>query len=58
MGQDKGMDFQAMLADIYLKYGFSHEVGVSVVRPGKTGAEEIQAMMKSFRGESAQGSRR
>ena len=43
------MDFQAMLADIYLKYGFSHEVGVSVVRPGKTGAEEIQALMKQFR---------
>ncbi|MDE5735156.1 MAG: phospho-sugar mutase, partial [Duncaniella sp.] len=46
---DKGMDFQAMLADIYCKYGFSMEVGVSVVRPGKTGAEEIQAMMKNFR---------
>lgn len=47
--KSKGMDFQAMLADIYLKYGFSHEVGVSVVRPGKSGAEEIQAMMKNFR---------
>ena len=47
--KDKGMDFQAMLADIYLKYGFSHEVGISVVRPGKSGAEEIQAMMKQFR---------
>lgn len=46
---EKGQDFQAMLADIYLKYGYSHEVGVSVVHPGKTGAEEIQAMMKSFR---------
>ncbi|MDE6177684.1 MAG: phospho-sugar mutase, partial [Duncaniella sp.] len=46
---DKGMHFQAMLADIYCKYGFSMEVGVSVVRPGKTGAEEIQAMMKNFR---------
>jgi len=46
---DKGMDFQAMLVDIYCKYGFSMEVGVSVVRPGKTGAEEIQAMMKNFR---------
>ncbi|MDE6555862.1 MAG: phospho-sugar mutase [Duncaniella sp.] len=45
----KGMDFQAMLADIYLKYGFSNEVGVSVVRPGKSGAEEIQALMKQFR---------
>ncbi|MCM1520474.1 MAG: phospho-sugar mutase [Lachnoclostridium sp.] len=47
--RDKGMDFQAMLADIYLTYGFSREVGVSVVRPGKSGAEEIQAMMKEFR---------
>ncbi|MCM1162989.1 MAG: phospho-sugar mutase [Muribaculaceae bacterium] len=47
--KDKGMDFQAMLADIYRQYGYSHEVGVSVVRPGKTGAEEIQAMMKCFR---------
>ena len=47
--KDKGMDFQAMLADIYMKYGFSHEVGVSVVRPGKSGAEEIQALMKQFR---------
>ncbi|MCI9284535.1 MAG: phospho-sugar mutase [Muribaculaceae bacterium] len=47
--KDKGMDFQAMLADIYMKYGYSHEVGVSVVRPGKSGAEEIQKMMKEFR---------
>ena len=47
--KDKGMDFQAMLADIYLQNGFSKEVGVSVVRPGKSGAEEIQAMMKCFR---------
>ena len=45
----KGLDFQGMLADIYLKYGFSNEVGVSVVRPGKSGAEEIQALMKQFR---------
>ncbi|MDE5572973.1 MAG: phospho-sugar mutase, partial [Muribaculaceae bacterium] len=30
-------------------YGFSREAGVSVVRPGKSGAEEIQAMMKAFR---------
>ncbi len=47
--KDNNMDFQGLLTDIYLKYGYSHEVGVSVVRPGKTGAEEIQAMMKSFR---------
>ena len=47
--KDKGMDFQALLQDIYMKNGFSRECGVSVVRPGKTGAEEIQAMMKEVR---------
>ncbi len=47
--KDKNLDFMGMLQDIYLKYGFSHEEGISVVRPGKTGAEEIQAMMKNFR---------
>lgn len=47
--KDKGMDFLQMLQDIYIKYGFSREAGISVVRPGKTGAEEIVAMMKAFR---------
>ena len=47
--KDKGMSFMEMLQDIYIKYGFSRECGISVVRPGKTGAEEIQAMMKGFR---------
>ncbi len=47
--KEKGMDFLEMLQDIYLKYGYSHEKGISVVRTGKAGAEEIQAMMKEFR---------
>lgn len=47
--RDKGMNFQQMLQDIYVKYGFSREAGISVVRTGKAGAEEIQAMMKQFR---------
>jgi len=47
--KDRGMDFNEMLQEIYLKNGFSHEEGISVVRPGKTGAEEIQQMMKNFR---------
>lgn len=47
--KEKGMDFSQMLAEIYLQNGFSREEGISVVRPGKTGAEEIQAMMKNFR---------
>lgn len=47
--KEKGMSFMEMLQDIYVKYGFSREEGISVVRPGKSGAEEIVAMMKEFR---------
>ncbi len=47
--RDKGMNFLQMLQDIYIRYGFSREAGISVVRQGKAGAEEIQAMMKQFR---------
>lgn len=47
--KDKNMDFMQMLQDIYMKYGYSHEEGISVVRKGKTGAEEIVNMMKAFR---------
>ena len=46
--KDKGLNFLQMLQDIYIKYGFSLEEGISVVRKGKQGAEEIQAMMKQF----------
>ncbi len=46
---DRGLNLYEMLIDIYTQYGFSRERGVSVVRPGKTGAEEIVAMMKAFR---------
>ncbi len=46
---DKGMDLYQLLKQIYFEIGFSRERGVSVVRPGKTGAEEIVAMMKDFR---------
>lgn len=46
---DKGMNLYEVLVDIYAKYGFSRERGVSVVRPGKSGADEIVAMMKNFR---------
>ncbi len=47
--KDKGMNFLQLLQEIYIKYGFSREAGISVVRTGKAGAEEIQAMMKNFR---------
>ncbi|MDE6095852.1 MAG: phospho-sugar mutase [Muribaculaceae bacterium] len=46
---EKNMTLYEMLIDIYCEYGFSRERGVSVVRPGKSGADEIVAMMKNFR---------
>ena len=46
---DKGMNLYELLLEIYAEYGFSRERGVSVVRPGKSGAEEIVALMKNFR---------
>lgn len=47
--KDKGMTMNDMLIDIYTTYGYSKERGISVVRTGKSGAEEIVAMMKNFR---------
>ena len=35
--------------EVYLEYGFSKEVTVNVVKPGKSGADEIKAMMDNFR---------
>ncbi|MBD5217224.1 MAG: phospho-sugar mutase [Bacteroidales bacterium] len=46
---DKDMNLYELLIDIYEKYGFSRERNISIVRPGKTGADEIVAMMKNFR---------
>lgn len=45
----KGMNLYELVIEIYKEYGFSRERGVSVVRPGKSGADEIVAMMKNFR---------
>ena len=47
--KDKGLNMTDMLIDIYMKYGFSREKGISLVRKGKSGAEEIIALMKQFR---------
>ena len=47
--KEKGMTMNDMLIDIYTTYGYSKERGISVVATGKSGAEEIVAMMKNFR---------
>lgn len=46
---DRGLTVYQLLQQIYLEYGLYKEQGISLVRKGKTGAEEIEAMMKSFR---------
>ena len=43
------MTLYELLMNIYKEYGFQKETTINVVRPGKSGAEEIQAMMKNFR---------
>ena len=47
--KDKGKTLYDVLMDIYVEYGFSYESTINVVKPGKTGAEEIKAMMQAFR---------
>ncbi|MDR0505551.1 MAG: phospho-sugar mutase [Dysgonamonadaceae bacterium] len=46
---DNGKTVYELLQDIYIEYGFSKEKGISVVKEGKSGAEEIEAMMKNYR---------
>ena len=46
---EQGKTFFDVLVDIYKEYGFYKEGLHNVVRKGKSGAEEIQQMMKNFR---------
>ena len=47
--KDQGKTLYDLLMQIYLEYGFSKEFTVNVVRPGKSGADEIKQMMENFR---------
>ena len=47
--KDNGRTLYDLLMDIYKEYGFSREFTVNVVKPGKTGADEIKQMMADFR---------
>ena len=51
--KDNGKTLYDLLMDIYLEYGFTLNHTVNVVRPGKTGADEIKQMMVDFRGAKA-----
>ena len=47
--KNQGMTLYEYLINIYNEFGFQRETTVNVVRPGKTGAEEIQQMMVNYR---------
>ena len=47
--KDQGKTLYDLLLDIYKEYGFQTETTINVVKPGKSGADEIKAMMEQFR---------
>lgn len=47
--KEQGKSLYQLLQDIYIEVGYGKEKGISVVRPGKTGAEEIRQMMVGYR---------
>ena len=47
--KDNGKTLYDLIQEIYVKFGFSKEKGISVVKKGKSGAEEIKEMMTRFR---------
>ncbi len=51
--KDNGKTLYDLLMDIYVECGFSYEQTINVVRPGKSGADEIKQMMVDFRGAKA-----
>ena len=46
--KDNGMTMYELLCKIYAEVGFSLNKGISVVKKGKSGAEEIKKMMEDF----------
>lgn len=47
--KDKGSSLFEALLNTYIQYGFYKEKLISITKKGKTGAEEIKAMMEKFR---------
>jgi phosphoglucomutase len=47
--KDKGRSLEDFLIDMYVEFGFYKEKLKSITKPGKTGADEIKAMMERFR---------
>ncbi|MBX9853639.1 MAG: phospho-sugar mutase [Cytophagaceae bacterium] len=47
--KDSGLNLFDMMREMYVKYGYYKEKLISITKKGKTGAEEIQQMMKDLR---------
>jgi phosphoglucomutase len=47
--KSRGKSLFELLLDIYIQYGFYKEKLINIVRKGKDGADEIKAMMTSYR---------
>ncbi|MDD7725165.1 MAG: phospho-sugar mutase [Bacteroidales bacterium] len=47
--KDKGIKLYDVLKQIYVDFGFSKEKMIYIVREGKEGADQIQALMKGYR---------
>ncbi len=47
--KDKGSSMYETLLDMYVEYGFYKEKLISITKKGKSGAEEIKAMMETYR---------
>ncbi len=47
--KSKNMSLMDVLIEIYLKFGFYKEDLISITKKGKEGADEIKAMMESYR---------
>ena len=47
--KDKGLSLYQLLQRIYLEYGYSKEMNLSIYKEGKSGADEIENMMKQYR---------
>jgi phosphoglucomutase len=47
--KDKGVSLFDMMREMYVKYGFYKEKLISITKKGKSGAEDIQKMMKDLR---------
>lgn len=46
--KDQGKTLFDVLMDIYVEYGYALNKAINVVKPGKSGADEIKAMMNAF----------